>query len=610
MTGFVSLFKKNTSSDLGQKIFLVSRYGDLRYGKLTDLIARTGAFFKENALEKGDRVLFASHNDWIVSILFLSCLCYGYTAVILDPNSKKRRAQALIDRTEAKLILIDQPLIEAWELERSESVVGIEPLTKSSGLRKFLKRNAVAEAYPARIETLEPMPPEPPIDGKQDAFILYTSGTTSNPKGVRISYGALWAHLVTLSQVEEYGAESRVLNMLDLSHVDGIIQGPVAAFFNGATVYRPYDLSIQHLEETLDCLHQFRITHYVTVPTILKMILPLAKQDPKAFENGCFQLVLSCGARLEQKLWESFEQLFGVRVMNMYGLTETVSGGIWAGIKGTVTDYTSVGYAVDCEVKVIDQAGKSLPAGEKGELCIKGELLMSGYFKDDSRTREVIWNEWLRTGDLATIDASGKVTILGRIKSMINPGGVYIQPDEIAEVLHLHPAVGSAVVFGEEDDFLGEKIVCAVELQQDHDLDELTLIKHCREHLEEKKIPSKVYFLATLPRGRSGKVQLEEVKKQVEQMNPTEQGAADTVAATVLEIASKVFKIPVDELSLYESSESTDGWNSLAHLELIANLEKRLSIRFDPVEIMRIRSLQDVVGMVQGKRNESQTAEI
>ena len=394
------------------------------------------------------------------------------------------------------------------------TVLGVDIKRRAGILRRLFSKEPVDSdvTYPLILGRFEAGELPSRIDPETDAYILFTSGTTNAPKGVRISHRALCAHLATLSKVYGYSPESRILNILLLSHADGIIQGPVVTFFTTAQLFTPFRFSISKITDLLDAVYHHRISHFICVPTMLALILRFAAEEKDAFATNDFRLIGSCGAQLEADLWQGFETNFGVRIVNVYGLTETVVGGIFAGPDAESHKIGNIGKPVDCEARIVDENGLDLPPGEAGELWLRGGNIMSGYFDAPEGTAEAFSGEWFKTGDIASCDSEGIYRIIGRKKEIIISGGVNIHPEEVSEVLNKHPQVSEAVTFGLPAEDWGEKVVSAV-VVCDQSVCEEELILFCRTNLEEVKVPDTIAILETLPRGRSGKVQIAAIKE-------------------------------------------------------------------------------------------------
>ncbi|HXX53308.1 MAG TPA: AMP-binding protein, partial [Thermodesulfovibrionales bacterium] len=413
---------------------------------------------------------------------------------------------------------------------------------------------------------------------------------------------SLFSHLHTLSRQFGYTRDSKILNILMLAHADGIIQGPVIAFFNEASLYRPMRFEIKTLGALLDSIHTHRITHFVAVPTIISLMERLCRDRQDAFFTEDFQTVISTGAYLNARLWKTVEEHFQVRIANVYGLTETVTGGLFSGPGNNDHCIGTVGKPADCEVKIVDEQGSELRTGEPGELLMRGDHVMKGYLNAPEATARVLREGWLSTGDIATVDEEGFYRIVGRKKNIVISGGINIHPEEITEVLNLSPHVADAVTFGVPDGVWGERVVSAVSLTNPGGLSENDLISFCRVYLEETKIPDRIYVLSTLPKGPAGKVIIEKVKEVIQQVdsyrNTDLQG---DLKSKVISIAAYCFRVNQFDLSIHHGPDDTTGWDSLTHLEFVAALEDHFGIIFSPSEIMQIERLSDAWKIITEK---------
>ena len=225
---------------------------------------------------------------------------------------------------------------------------------------------------------------------------------------------------------------------------------------------------------------------------------------------------------------------------------------------------------------------------------------MSGYLNAPEANQEVFSGDWLKTGDISYKGEDGCFRIVGRKKSVIISGGVNISPEEVTEVLNTHTAVLESVTFAIDDHIWGEKVACAICLKQDASAPEADIIDYCRQHLEHRKIPSKVYFMDSLPRGRSGKVILPDIMEQIEGMDQDNHTDTHTNSG-FLQIVAQSLQIQEDKISMNMLTEDTPEWDSIRHLVLIGDLEKHFNITFTPVEVMNVKKLSDLSGLVENK---------
>jgi long-chain acyl-CoA synthetase len=580
------------------KPLLVASSGTLTYGALVERAGRIAALLKKNGISPGDRAIVSSADDIEAVAAFLGCLRSGVAAVMLDSGLPEREARALVSAARAGCAFVD-PDKRGW-VDRVPHVFGLgKAATKAGMLGRLLKKGA--DEFPAFLEGIEPVDPPQEIDDGLDAYIMFTSGTTSRPKGVRISHRALFSHLATLSRQFGIDEGSRILNVLPLSHADGLIQGPVSALYNRVTVYRPFDFSLQRLTDLLDAVYRERITHFIAVPSILAIINRLGHGHEDSFATGDLKDVISTAGYLEKGLWEGFEKKFGVRVSNVYGLTETVAGGLFSGPLNADHRVGTVGRPVDCEALIVSEDGSSAPIGVPGELLLRGSNIMTGYFDDDEATAEALRGGWLHTGDIALRDQDGFFTIAGRKKNIIVSGGLNIQPEEVTEVLVEHPGVAEAVTFGVEDPVFGEAVVSCVALAPGSSAGQAELAQWCRVRLAHYKVPQRVHIFPELPKGRSGKVIVEEAKGMAIEANGAEKKADGGLRERVLSAAAETFRTSASELSEFSTPADVAGWDSLAHLQFVVALEEAFGVRLDPADIIRIDSIGEAERIVRGK---------
>src|SRR6476661_2377159 len=510
----------------GSKIFLQTSDKNYTYAWLQQKIKKTAGLFQNLNLRQGDRLLLAVSDDVEMSVLFLSALACGVVVVIADPEMKAPRATAIVTRSQPHCIIADKEALERWQLPVSANCTVVpvvkETTTKPGLLSKFLQKNKTESAtndYKALLErAIEIEVLQKPASPEALAYIIFTSGTTADSKGVAISHGNLAAHLATLQKVYGLDASSTLLNQLLLCHADGCIQGPLLAAYVGATWHRPFRFSIEKIPDLLDYCFAHNISHAFMVPAMLNMLVQFADGYEDSFSYPQFKALISVSAHLEAPLWDKFSQLFQIPISNVYGLTETVAGSLFCGpLKETYRKYT-VGKPVDCEIRIVDENGNDTE--DVGELCLQGSHIMKAYWGDEQATAAAFKDGWFYTGDLASKDADGFVTIKGRKKNLIISGGINIQPEEVTECLLHHPAVSEACAIGLPDHVFGEKLIAAIVLKPGSNDSSLDLVNFCREYLEEKKVPTKIFIVPELPKGVSGKVQLNVLKEQLLQLHP------------------------------------------------------------------------------------------
>ncbi len=590
------------SADAGSKAWIDLGRRTLRFSELDERIQRMAALLAARGVSLGDRVVIASRDDAETALNFVALVANGVTAINIDAETAEPRAKALIARSAPRLLIVDGPLADSWELSPPERVIRIEPAPAAGKLLGGLLRKTPASGFHAELAAAGTSAPPAEIPPETIAYILFTSGTTQQPKGVCISHRALFAHLATLTRIYGCGENSIILNTLMLSHADGIAQGPMLAWVNCATLHRPFPFEIGTIDHLLDAVYRLRVTHMIAVPTMLALMTRLVGKSD-AFQGGDFRLMVSCGAALEAELWTRVEQCFGVSLINVYGLTETVAGGVFAGEIVGARHPGSIGVPIDCELRIVDENGCDVGVDDTGELLIRGDLLLSGYFEDPALTAATMVDGWFHTGDLASRDAAGIYWVRGRIKNIVIRGGYNISPEEIVEALNRHPAVRESVAFGIADPDWGEQLVA---LTVTNGVDEAELHRHAQGLLEPRKLPNRILIVDALPHGRSGKVVIDDARalyeRSVAQPQPATGAGEDDPgndAERVLAIAASAFRTQRDELTLDATPDDVFGWDSMAHMEFVVALEQEFGISLSPSVVLGLDRLSKALDAVR-----------
>lgn len=583
----------------------------ITYENLVTCVDKLSVFFDGLGLKPNDKILLSTIDIQSLVELTIAAYRFGLTVVLLDYNAKLTRAQSIISSCKPNAFFVDSNLKTTWEITQPNCI----EIQRSSQVKKkflhkvFAKKTAEptdqtnSDTYPSCLQTLATTAPKYPdaIDPMSIAYIMYTSGSTSDPKGVAISHQNLFSHLETLQKVYEMNNASSLLNVLNLYHADGINQGPLLALYSGATWFCPFKLDTTKLDLIYYAIYKYKITHLFVVPTLLSFFEKYHEDYEDSFQTPDFKYIISVAAQLEERLWNAVSSLFKVQILNVYGLTETVNGSLFCGPGKDSFKIGTVGKPVDCTIKIINEDGNPAGTNEKGELLISGNHIMVEYFDNPLATSEVLQGGWLYTGDIAQQDEEGFVTIVGRKKSMINSGGFRIQPEEIEEIILKTNEVDACKVIGIYDAILTEKIVACIQIKENSTLNEVELYKYLRENLEQEKVPHNIYFLDDLPRGISGKVQVDALKNIIleKHQQTTQKGAA--TLETIIQTAANTFKIDSKDINELSSSSTLSGWDSLNNLIFITELEELFNIQFATSEIMAMTSIRSIHAMVAKK---------
>jgi len=348
----------------------------------------------------------------------------------------------------------------------------------------------------------------------QRPFRAANASTTAAPKGVVATHRNLFDHLGTLVRRFGYDSHSRILNNMVLSHNDGLVQGPLLALACGGTLLRTRPLDARNVGPLLDDVYALKATHFITVPTILAIAASRAEHEDY-FSGVEFKHLVSVAAKLDPSAWRKAQDRFGTRISNIYGLTETIAGGLYCGPDDASHEIGTVGVPDDMDAMIMDEAGAEVAPGIVGELWLRGSNVVPGYWEDPGATAALRAGEWLRTGDLAIMNPQGYINIVGRVKDMIIRGGENLFPAEIESFLIRYSKVAEAQVVGVPDPLMGEEAVALLRLKPETSADEDEIREYCRNGISRHKIPKYIKFVTEFPLTASGKVKKFELRAQL-----------------------------------------------------------------------------------------------
>ena len=344
--------------------------------------------------------------------------------------------------------------------------------------------------------------PQPEFSGPDDiALVLHTSGTTSKPKIVPLKVQNLISSANNISRTLNLTAADRCLNVMPLFHVHGLIAAILATIVSGGSVVCMDGFSAPHF---IDWVISQGATWYTAVPIMHQSILA----NPQVpMDKTSLRFIRSASAPLAPNVSHELEHLFGVPVIETYGMTESASQLTNNPLPPGERKTGSVGVASHIDLAIMTVDGLDLlSANDPGEIVIKGPTLMAGYSNNPRANTKAFVRDWFRTGDLGYLDSDGYLFITGRITEIINRGGEKISPREVEEALLSHPNVLQAVAFAVPHEALGEEIAAAV-VSNDEDLSQRELQKFVYRRLAHFKVPRQVFFLDEVPQGFTGKFQ-------------------------------------------------------------------------------------------------------
>jgi long-chain acyl-CoA synthetase len=465
----------------------------MTFAELDAASARLVGLLRSRGVRPGDRVAVMLPNVPAFAVVYYGILRAGAVVVPMNPMLKAREVAYYLGDSGARLIF-------AWQGVAAEvgkgaeaadaDVVAIDPAT-------FADLVAAADPVDEVVDR----------DAGDTAVILYTSGTTGQPKGAELTHANLSRNVEVYCQdLVELTPGDVIFGGLPLFHSFGQTCTLNAAVASGASLCL---LSRFDPGEALQILATYRATVFAGVPTMYGALL--GHPDRAAYDVSALRVCVSGGAAMPVEVLRGFEQAFACKVLEGYGLSETSPvasfnhpdrerkpGSIGTPIRGV-------------QMRVVDEDGQEVPRGEIGEIVIRGHNVMKGYWRRPAETAAAIPDGWFRTGDMGRIDEDGYFAIVDRKKDLIIRGGYNVYPREIEEVLYEHPAVAEAAVIGVPHPQLGEEVGAAVALKPGAGATVDEVRDYVKSQVAAYKYPRRVWLVDALPKGPTGKILKREI---------------------------------------------------------------------------------------------------
>jgi acyl-CoA synthetase (AMP-forming)/AMP-acid ligase II len=467
----------------------------LSYARLWRQVEGMVAWLNAHGIGRGDRVAIVLPNGPELAAAFLG-VSVGAVSAPLNPGYGPDEFRfCLADLRPSALIVqrgIDSP---AMAIARASGITIIESARADDEEAGVVTLNGDALIGGEGGRYSEPDDP---------ALVLHTSGTTARPKLVPLTQANLSMSAQNIAASLSLSPDDRCLNVMPLFHIHGLVAALLASLRARATVICTPGFAGESFFGWVDELGP---SWYTAVPTIHQEILRRAPDALDVIARHRFRFIRSSSAALAPRTMTELEMVFRAPVIEAYGMTEAAhqigSNPLPPGnrVPG------SVGLPTGCEVSIVDDHGTLLPAGQAGEVVIRGQNVTGGYENNPAANAQAFINGWFRTGDRGVIDDRGYVSLTGRLKEIINRGGEKIAPCEIDEVLLRHPDVREAAAFAMPHATLGETIAVAIVPHEGRTLKEIDVRAFAFTQLPDFKVPARVVILTEIPKGPTGKLQ-------------------------------------------------------------------------------------------------------
>jgi acyl-CoA synthetase (AMP-forming)/AMP-acid ligase II len=467
----------------------------LTYRGLRALVADVTASLAGQGIGPNDRVGIVLDNGPEMAAAFLS-VGSAATAAPLNPSYKADEFEFYLTDLRAKLLVVaagkDSPAVGVAEK------LGI-PIARliahpERGAGTFTLQYEGSGGTPRSVRAASP---------DDIALVLHTSGTTSRPKIVPLAHKNIAASASNIRTTLALTANDRGLVIMPLFHIHGLIAALSAPLSAGGEVCCSPGFNALKFFGWVDGV---KPTWYTGVPTMHQAILLRAPGNQDVVKNHRLRFIRSSSSALPPTVIAELERVFGIPVIEAYGMTEAAHQMASNPLSGSRKPGT-VGPSGGPEIRIVDETGTTVPRGATGEIVIKGPNVMSAYENNPKANADAFYDGWFRTGDQGVMDDDGYVAITGRLKEIINRGGEKISPREVDEIIMDHPAVHQCVTFAVPHDMLGEEVAAAIVLRQGVAATDKELREFASARLAPYKVPKKILILDQIPVGATGKLQ-------------------------------------------------------------------------------------------------------
>ena len=479
------------------KVFLFSQPDgrQFTYSQFADAVARTAALLAGEGVAKGDVVSLLMPNSVEYVIAYFACWRLGALAGPINSHLKEQEISYVVSNSEAKALLVGSeflPVInQLRDLPTLNAVILFDD--EAQATRDFTKVEATADV------TLD-----------DEAIIIYTSGTTGKPKGCLLTHGNVVANARQISQWLGFNESDRLLTMMPLFHMNAVSVTTMSALYAGGSSVVSPKFSASRFWQIIS---DYQITSFGSVATMLSMLLTTYSEGvPAGLQTEQLRFAMCGSAPVPAETIKRFEETFHCLVIEGYGLSESTCRSTF-NPPDENRRAGSCGLPIGNEMRVVDDDDTEVADGQLGEIVLRGDNVLKGYYKNPEATAVAFRNGWFHTGDIGYRDSEGFYFIVDRKSDMIIRGGENIYPREIDEVLYQHPAVSAAAVVGVPDDLYGEEVAGFVVLRDGGEASERELIEFCKARLADYKCPKTIRFVKDIPKGPTGKLLKRELAK-------------------------------------------------------------------------------------------------
>lgn len=479
---------------------IISRGRPTTYGELVSQVRRFRGGLQSIGVNRGDRVALLAANGRHFVVAYLAVVGMGAVAVPLNPAATQDELEREVNEVGAKAVVVGPSAMPVWTRLAASHVPTVEHVIVSGPTADVAGSVAFDELLSTATET-----PEAVVHPDDVAALIFTSGTAGAPRAAKLSHGNLLSNIgqtLTATPMVDTDVSFGVLPMFHIFGLN-VMFGCVIASGGTIVLVERFDPA-----SAVETIVERRVTVVAGAPAMWTALAQMPNVDHDSMRS--VRLAVTGAAKMPEDMARLLEAKCGIALVEGYGLTEAspvVTTGV-IGEGGLRSPIGSIGVPLrDVELRLVDENGDDVPAGDEGEIWVKGPNVFLGYWNDDEATARVLTPDgWLRTGDIGVADDDGNLFIVDRVKDMIIVSGFNVYPAEVESIIALQPGVRECAVVGVAHPHTGEAVKAYVVAQQGVHLDEDAVIDFARTKLSRYKCPSKVQFVDELPVNVTGKV--------------------------------------------------------------------------------------------------------
>lgn len=475
----------------------------ISYRRLEMLVREAMAQLWSLGLRKGNTVALVADNCVEFAVGLLAGLSSGARLAPLNPALTPPQLRTSFSRLAAHAVLLPERYAERLDLPRSSPGCPIPWVIRVNGSGNASSVSISELNRPGPGSRVEP--PFPIIKSEDVALVMFTAGSTSEPKAVPLTHGNIVESIRTIARVYRLSPQDATLIVMPLFHGHGLIAGLLATLESGGAAYLP-STGVFSAHTFWPDMIRVNATWYTAVPTIHRILVNRAPHEYPGSAPS-LRFIRSCSAPLDEELARDIAHTFGVPVIAAYGMTETCHQTTSNPLPQYGSNKTaSVGPPSGIEIRIVGADGTDAEGDGVGEVWVRGATLTPGYLNNPAANAENFVHGWFRTGDLGSRDIDGYLYLRGRLKEIINRGGEKISPGDVDATLLSNPDVLEAASFGEPDPMYGENVQAAVVLRPGATATENQLQDYCRTKLGRFEVPERIHIVAGLPRTAKGSI--------------------------------------------------------------------------------------------------------